>query len=91
MEDFMIIVETLGIIATLCVIVSFLFKDIKTVRAVNMLGSFLFILYGIALVWFTGTLVGFISIFLVNGTLLCINAWYLFNTRHKKEELIVCD
>lgn len=86
----MIIVETLGIIATLCVIVSFLFKDIRAVRAVNMVGSFLFIIYVIMLVMYTGTLIGFISIFLVNGTLLVINAWYLFQL-HKERLSIVAD
>lgn len=40
-------VEVLGLLATLLVVVSFLFQSVVLIRVVNMLGAVLFVAYGL--------------------------------------------
>lgn len=40
-------VEVLGLLATLLVVVSFLFQSVVLIRVVNMLGAMLFVAYGL--------------------------------------------
>lgn len=66
----MFFIEVLGLIATVFVVLSFTFKKLRTVRIVNLIGSILFIAYGVLLAMNAGTIVGFVSIILlmINGT-----------------------
>lgn len=73
----MFFIEALGIIATIFVVLSFTFKKLRTVRIVNLIGSILFIAYVVMLAINAGTLIGFISIILVNTILLLINGTHL--------------
>jgi uncharacterized protein with PQ loop repeat len=43
--------DWVGYLASLLVLISFLMKDIKNLRAFNSLGCFAFIVYGILLDW----------------------------------------
>lgn len=40
-------VEVLGLLATLLVVVSFLFQSVVLIRVVNMIGAVLFVAYGL--------------------------------------------
>lgn len=73
----MFFIEVLGLIATAFVVLSFTFKKLRTVRIVNLVGSVLFIIYGVLLAMNAGTIVGFVSIILVNAILLMINGTHL--------------
>lgn len=57
--------EALGIIATLFVLLSFLCKDEKHIRLINIFGAALFVAYGIAL--------DALSVWLLNGLLIIIH------------------
>lgn len=40
-------IELLGIIASLFIISAFLFKDVKTIRILDSIGAFLYVIYGV--------------------------------------------
>jgi hypothetical protein len=63
--------EIIGYIASAGVLISFLMKDIKTLRIVNSVGCALFIIYGIMLGWSW-------PIIITNAAIIGINAYYLF-------------
>ena len=67
--------EIIGIIATLFVLLSFLFKDAKTIRTVNIIGAILFVVYG----WNLHAL----SVWLLNGVLVAIHILYILKERGK--------
>ena len=66
--------ETIGTIASIIILISFLFTNIKTIRKINVIGCVLFIIYGIKINTF--------SIWFLNGGLLLIHIYYLI-----KEEI----
>lgn len=59
------IVELIGILATLIVLLSFLFNKMKTIRIINIIGCICFIVYGI--------LINSFSVYMLNGILLIIH------------------
>ena len=63
-------VEALGIIATIFVLLSFLFRAEKKIRIVNIIGAALFVAYGI--------LMGALSVWLLNTLLIIIHIYFLF-------------
>ena len=67
--------EYIGLAATSFVLLSFLMKDAKRIRAINIIGAALFVLYG--------CLIQSISTAVLNGALILIHAVYL--TRENKE------
>ena len=62
-------VEAIGITATLFVLLSFMFKDAKRIRIVNIVGAALFVIYGLML--------NALSVWLLNGALIAIHIYYL--------------
>ncbi len=58
-------VEIWGLLATLFVLVSFLFDDEKKIRSVNIVGALIFVGYGLAL--------QALSVWLLNGILAVIH------------------
>ena len=62
-------IETIGITATLFVLVSFLFKKERKIRLVNIIGASLFVIYG--------ALNGAFSVWLLNGALIIIHIIFL--------------
>jgi hypothetical protein len=58
--------ELVGYVASLFVLVSFLMKDIRTLRMVNSVGCALFVVYGVMLAYS-------IPIMLTNTAILAIN------------------
>ena len=61
--------EAIGITGTLFVLLSFLMKDIRKVRIINIVGAILFVVYGL--------LIGALSTWLLNGILVIIHIVYL--------------
>lgn len=57
--------EILGTIASLFVLISFLMKGEKNIRLINIIGAFIFVIYGI--------LISAFSIWFLNGVLLIIH------------------
>ncbi len=62
--------EIIGYLASLFVLLSFLFKDIRTLRIVNSIGCACFVIYGV--------LLSSIPVIVTNVAILIINAYYLF-------------
>lgn len=60
-------IEVLGTIASIIVLISFLMKDEKGIRMVNVVGALVFVIYGIGInafsVWFLNGMLFFIHIY----------------------------
>lgn len=63
-------IEIIGICATLFVLLSFLFRDEKRIRLVNIVGAALFVTYGL--------IMGALSVWLLNALLIIIHIYFLF-------------
>ena len=70
--------EILGIIATLFVLVSFLFTNEKRIRQINIIGAVLFVVYGI--------FIGAISVYILNGALILIHIIKLHKQRGRSKQ-----
>ena len=64
------ITEWVGYAASLALIISFMMKNINTLRIINSLGSILFVVYGILLQTSY-------PIIITNGFILMVNIYYL--------------
>ena len=71
-------VELLGILATIFVLLSFLFNEPKRIRIVNIIGAILFVVYGL--------LLNAVSVWLLNGALIGIHIYYLFKSEVNHDE-----
>jgi len=65
--------EVIGIVATLFVLVSFLFTNEKRIRQVNIIGAVIFVVYGI--------IIGAISVYVLNGALIIIHIYKLYKSK----------
>lgn len=65
--------ETIGIVGTIFVLLSFLMKDLKKVRIINIVGAVLFVIYGV--------LIHAVSTWILNGILVAIHIFYLVKDR----------
>jgi len=66
--------EIVGYIASLCVLLSFLMKNMRTLRIANTIGCLIFVVYGV--------LLGFsIPIIVTNIAIVVINLYYLFKLK----------
>ncbi len=70
------ITEWVGYIASIVLIISFMMKNVNTLRIVNSVGALLFVIYGIMLTisW---------PIIITNGFILLLNIYYLTVKRNK--------
>ncbi len=74
--EYFSLTEIVGYLASLVVLLSFLMKDVKRLRMVNIIGCSLFLAYGI--------LLGFsIPIIVTNAAIVVINVVYLIKSRVK--------
>lgn len=71
-------IELIGLVSTLFVLISFLFNDIKLIRVLNMLGSILFVVYGI--------LLGSLSVWILNGCLVFVHLYYILKYLKESKE-----
>ena len=62
-------VEFIGILATIFVLLSFIFADARKIRAVNIIGATLFVVYGL--------LINALSVWLLNGALIFIHIYFI--------------
>lgn len=62
-------IEAIGVVATIFVLISFLFNNPKQIRIVNIIGAILFVVYGLLIQAF--------SVWLLNGALIAIHIYYL--------------
>ncbi len=70
------VTEWIGYLASLFVLLSFLMKNIVTLRYVNSIGCLFFVAYGILLAtsW---------PIIITNVAIVCVNIYYLFINKKK--------
>lgn len=61
--------ELVGIAGTLFVLASFLMKDYRKTRIINIVGAVLFVIYGIA--------INAVSTWLLNGMLILVHIYFL--------------
>lgn len=66
-------VEIIGLVATVFVLLSFLFDKPLYIRAVNLIGAVLFVVYG--------ALLGATSVWLLNGCLIAVQIYYIVRLR----------
>ena len=70
-------VEIIGIAASVLVLISFLFKNIRTIRIISIVGCIVFVVYGL--------LIGALSIWLLNGILILVHIYFLIRMRKGKK------
>ena len=70
--------EILGIGATTFIVLGFCFKKVNSIRILNMVGSIMFIIYGL--------MIGATYTWIANGILFCINATYIIKPHLKKKD-----
>ena len=70
-------IEILGLIATLFVLISFLFKNLLVVRCINIVGCICFVIYG--------AILGAWSVWILNGALAIVHIVYLSIDFYKKK------
>jgi len=68
------ITEWVGYLASLALIISFMMKNVNTLRVINSIGAILFVIYGfmLAISW---------PIIITNTFILLVNFYYLFFKR----------
>lgn len=62
-------IEIIGIVASVFVLVSFVFKNQIVIRSINVIGSIIFVVYGV--------LIHSLSIWLLNGILVLVHCYYI--------------
>ncbi len=72
-------VEVIGYLASLGVLASFMFKNMRKLRIVNTIGCILFIMYGLQM----PTLRIGLPIIITNAAIVCLNIYYLFIAKDK--------
>ncbi len=75
MSEFQI--EIIGYVASFFVAISFLFKNITTIRWINLIGCAVFILYG--------SLINSLPVIFTNSFIVIVQVYYLFFYKSKKE------
>lgn len=66
--------EIIGLLGTLFVLISFLMKEVKLIRIINIIGAMLFVVYGL--------LIGALSTWLLNAILVIIHIIYLLKRKN---------
>lgn len=66
--------EIIGILASLFVLMSFIFHGEAKIRKINIVGATLFVIYGL--------LIGAVSVWLLNGILTVIHSFYLYKMKN---------
>lgn len=74
----MILDDITGIIANICIISGFCFKDVKWIRILNLIGSVMFLIYGL--------LVGALYTWIANLIMIFVNVYHLIKLVKNKGE-----
>lgn len=70
-------IELIGYTATMILVLSFLPKNLKWIRMINLLGCLIFVVYGILLGWKYPLIIS-------NGLIALIQAYHLLRNRSKE-------
>lgn len=70
-------VETVGYIAMAFLVISFIPKQIRTIRIINFVGCVFFVLYGVLLGWKWPLIIS-------NGLIAIIQLYHLLTTKEKR-------
>lgn len=74
-------IELIGILGSVFVLISFLMKDILVIRIINIVGSVIFIVYGI--------IIGAMATWFVNAALIVVHIIYIIKElKNKKNKAI---
>ena len=74
-------IELIGILGSVFVLISFLMKDILVIRIINIVGSVIFIVYGI--------IIGAMATWFVNAALIVVHIIYIIiELKNKKNKTI---
>jgi len=68
--------ELLGTLASVMVLISFLMKSEKQIRAINIIGAILFVVYGVG--------IGSFSVWMLNGVLCLVHTRRLYKLKTEK-------
>ena len=68
-----------GILANICIISGFCFKDVRWIRLLNLIGSVMFLIYGL--------LVGALYTWIANLIMIFVNGYYLTKIHREKERI----
>ena len=71
------IFEVLGTIASIMVLISFLMKSEERIRAINIIGALIFVVYGIG--------IGAFSVWFLNGSLCLVHVYRLHKLKKEKK------
>jgi cell shape-determining protein MreD len=71
-------IESIGLAATVFILVSFLFNQEKKIRVINLVGAVLFVIYGY--------LIAAPSVYILNGALIVIHIYKIYKMSKVKEE-----
>ncbi|MFW5887212.1 MAG: hypothetical protein ACOCUH_00255, partial [Bacteriovoracia bacterium] len=69
--------ELIGYLASLAILISLSISNIKLLRIVNLLGAALFVVYGV--------LIDSWPVAIMNGLIVIVDIYYLWQFAHKKE------
>ncbi len=73
-------IEIIGLIATLFVLVSFLASGERSIRLINIVGAFIFVIYGL--------LLGALSVWILNGVLFFVHIYKLIKLKKKEPKRV---
>ena len=73
------VIEMIGIMAGLLVVCSFLFRNIRVIRIVNIFAAITFVVYGVFIKSY--------AVVITNSALILIQLFYLFTMNKKIKEL----
>ena len=68
--------ELIGVVATICVLISFTQSDVKRIRTINIVGCVLFVVYGL--------LINAFSVWVLNGACLILHIYKMHKESTKK-------
>ncbi len=71
------IIEIVGYAASIMVAISLTMKDIVKLRVINLIGCVLFCIYGYV--------IGAMPVVVMNGFVVCVNAYFLFKIYKEKD------
>ena len=69
-------IEFIGVLGSVFVLIGFIFKEQIKIRIVNMIGAFLFVVYGL--------LISAFSVWFLNGALILVHIYHLLKGRVKR-------
>lgn len=71
-------VETIGLLGTVFVLISFFMKDVKKIRCVNIIGAILFVVYG--------AIINAVATWVLNGALVVVHIVFLIKDKRNKNK-----